>query len=213
LSQANTGAGASIKLWEDFMLLRLLIALSAFALLHTQALADSQYLGTLGMYLCDGGEDLCSNTLTSSPINSPAGPFTEDFIFDFVNDFPHYPDDIPGFHAFVRVETNNEADFSPGNVQLYNASGTSFGFESIPFIFSGSGYNAQNEGAIYPGVGDYIEVTGVSTADALPLQVSISASDLGPVIAPEPSTWAMMLVGVVGIGFVARRRRRSALVL
>jgi hypothetical protein len=49
------------------------------------------------MYICDGGEDLCSNTLTSSPINLPPGPFTEDFVFDFVNDFPHYPDDAPCF--------------------------------------------------------------------------------------------------------------------
>jgi PEP-CTERM motif len=55
-------------------------------------------------------------------------------------------------------------------------------------------------------------VTGVSTANALPLQVSIAAVDLGPIIAPEPSTWTMMLLGVAGLGVVARRRRRSAVV-
>jgi hypothetical protein len=27
--------------------------------------------------------------------------------------------------------------------------------------------------------------------------------------APEPSTWAMMMVGFVGLGFVARRRLQS----
>jgi hypothetical protein len=50
-------------------------------------------------------------------------------------------------------------------------------------------------------------VTGVSTANALPLQVSISAFDLGPIIAPEPSTWTMMLLAwlalvswLVGVG-------------
>ena len=74
---------------EDRMLLRVLIACSALALMQTQALAGSQFLGTIGMYICDGGEDLCSNTLTSSSINLPPGPFTEDLVFDFVNDFPH----------------------------------------------------------------------------------------------------------------------------
>jgi hypothetical protein len=60
---------------------------------------------------------------------------------------------------------------------------------------------------IYPGVGYYVEVTGVSTANALPLQVSISAFDLGPIIAHEPSTWTMMLLAwlalvswLVGVG-------------
>jgi hypothetical protein len=90
---------------------------------------------------------------------------------------------------------------------------TPFGFEILPFIFNGSGYNARSGGLIYPGVGYYVEVTGVSTADALPLQFSISAFDLGPIIPPEPSTWTMMLLGVAGLGVVARRRRRSALVL
>jgi hypothetical protein len=194
------------------MLLRALIACSALALLQTQSLAGSQFLGTIGMYICDGGEDLCSNTLTSSPINLPPGPFTEDFVFDFVNDFPHYPDDIPLLQAAVQLETDNSADLNSGKVQLYDSSGTPFGFEILPFIFNGSGYNARSGGLNYPGVGYYVEVTGVSSADALPLQVSISAFDLGPIIAPEPSTWTMMLLGVAGLGVVARRRRRSTLV-
>ena len=159
------------------------------------------------------GSDLCSNTLTSSPINLPPGPFTEDFVFDFVNDFPHYPDDIPLLQAAVLLETDNQADFNSGNVQLYDSSGTPFGIEILPFIFNGSGYDARSGGLIYPGAGYYVEVTGVSTADALPLQVSISAFDLGPIVAPKPSTWTMMLLGVAGLGFAARRRRRSALVL
>ena len=70
------------------MLRRLLMACTGLALLQTQAVAGTQYIGTLTMYVCDSGEDLCSNTLTSSPINLPIGPFTEDFVFDFVNDFP-----------------------------------------------------------------------------------------------------------------------------
>jgi PEP-CTERM motif len=195
------------------MLRRFLVACVGLALLHAQARAGIQYVGTIDMYICDGGEDLCSNILTSSPINLPIGPFTEDFVFDFVNDFPHDPDDAPFLQAAVLLETDNQADFNSGNVQLYDSSGMPFGIEILPFTFNGSGYNARSGGLIYPGVGYYVEATGVSTADALPLQVSISAFDLGPIIAPEPSTWTMMLLGVAGLGFGARRRRRSALVL
>jgi hypothetical protein len=191
------------------MLSRLLMACVGLALLHTQARADSKYLGTVGMYICDGGDDLCSNTLTSSPINLPPGSFTDDFVFDFVNDFPHYPDDIPLLQAAVQLETDNAADLNSGNVQLYDSSGTPFGFEIMPFIFNGSGYNARSGGLIYPGVGYYVEVTGVSTADSLPLQVSIRAFDLGPIIAPEPSTWAMMLLGFAGLGYVGTRGVRA----
>jgi hypothetical protein len=95
---------------------RVLIACSALALMQTQALAGSQLLGTIGMYICDGGEDLCSNTLTSLPINLPPGPFTEDFVFDYVNYFPRYPDDVPLLQAAVLLETDNQADFNSGNV-------------------------------------------------------------------------------------------------
>jgi len=195
------------------MLHRLLMACGALALLHTQALADSRYLGTINMYLCDGGEDLCSNTLTSAPINLPPGPFTEDFVFDFANDFHDYPDDVPLLQASVLFETFSQADFNAPNIQLYNSSGTPFGFEIQPFVLGGSVYSARTGGLIYPGAGYYVEVTGVSNIGGLPLQVSVNAFDLGgPGGLPEPSTWAMMLIGVAGLGFAARRRRTSALV-
>ncbi len=192
------------------MLIRLLMACVGLALLHTQALADSQYLGTISMYLCDGGEDLCSNTLTSSPVNVPLGSFTEDFAFDLVSDFTNYPDDVPDLQAMVTLETDNQADFNPGNVQLYDSLGAPFGYAIFPFVFSGSGYVARTDGLLYPGLGYYVEVTGVSTVDDLPLQVSIHAFDLGgPIGLPEPSTWAMMLLGLAGLGFVARRRQSA----
>jgi hypothetical protein len=80
------------------------------------------------MYSGDGGEDLCGNTLTSSPINLPPGPFTEDFVFDMANEFTNYPDDLPLLQTAVQLVTASPADFIPGNVQLYDSSGTPFGF-------------------------------------------------------------------------------------
>jgi hypothetical protein len=41
------------------------------------------------------GLDLCGNTLNSAPIFLPLGLFTEDFVFDIVNDFPDVPDNVP----------------------------------------------------------------------------------------------------------------------
>jgi hypothetical protein len=195
------------------MFSRLLATCVGLALLQTQAIAGTQYIGQISMYLCDGGEDLCSNTLSSPTINLPIGPFTEDFVFDFANDFPHVPDDVPLLKATGLLETSNQADFNSTSVMLYNSSGVPFGFEIHPFVPDGNNYYAQTASLIYPGAGYYVEVSGVSNKDNLPLEVSVDAFDLGPVIVPEPSTWAMMLLGMAGLGFAAYRRTRPALAI
>ena len=196
------------------MLRRLLMACAGLALLQTQAVAGTQYLGTITMYICDDGEDLCSNTLTSSPVILPNGAFTEDFVFDFVNYSPDTPNDVPLLRATAFLETLDPADFNSATVTLYDSTGTPFGFEDHPFIPNGSDYYAQNGALIYPGAGYYVEVSGVSNTDNLPLEVSVNAFDLGgPSGLPEPSTWAMMLLGVAGLGFAAWRQKRPALAI
>lgn len=128
-----------------------------------------------------------------------------------MNKFPHFPDDVPLLTATAFLETLNQDDFSSASVTLYDSSGAQFGFENYPFGQNGTIYNAQNISAIYPGAGYTVEVTGVSNIDNLPLEVSVRAFDLGPIIVPEPSTWAMMLLGMAGLGFAAHRRKRPAL--
>ena len=39
--------------------------------------------------------------------------------------------------------------------------------------------------------------------------IAISGGSLDPQAVPEPSTWAMMLIGLAGIGFAAHRRSRK----
>ena len=195
------------------MLRRLLMACAGIGLLQTQAFADSQNLGTLTMYLCDDGEDLCSNTLTSAPIILPFGPFTEDFVFDLVNDFPDVPNNFPLVKAIATLEISMQEEFSSATNILFNSSHEPIDINT-PFVLNGSAFQAQAETIIYAGTGLYVEVSGFSNTGSLPLQVSVNAFDLGgPIGTPEPSTWTMMLLGMAGLGFAARRRTRSALAL
>jgi hypothetical protein len=113
------------------------------------------------------------------------------------------------------LETSNEADFNSASVMLYDSLRVQFGF-STPFAPNGSNYQAQANDLILPGTGYYVEVKGVSNANGLPLEVSVSAFDLGPVVPvlmPEPSTWAMMLLGGAGLGFAACRRTSRQLAI
>jgi hypothetical protein len=195
------------------MLRRLLMACAGLALLQTQAFADSQNLGTLTMYLCDDGEDLCSNTLTSTPIILPFGPFTEDFVFNLVNDFPDVPNNFPLVKAIATLEISAQEDFSSATNMLFNSSHEPIDLNT-PFVSNGPAFQAQAETIIYAGTGLYVEVSGVSNTGNLPLQVSVNAFDLGgPIGTPESSTWTMMLLGMAGLGFAARRRTRSAVAL
>jgi len=143
------------------MLRRLLMACAGIGLLQTQAFADSQNLGTLTMYLCDDGEDLCSNTLTSAPINLPFGPFTEDFVFDLVNDFPDIPNNCPLVKAIATLETSMHEEFSSATNILFNSSHEQIDINT-PFVLNGSAFQAQAETIIYAGTGLYVEVSGFS---------------------------------------------------
>jgi hypothetical protein len=79
-------------------------------------------------------------------------------------------------------------------LNFFDTTGT---FSKIVFseVNSGGGYESDNQT-----VGHYL-TTGSGTV--VPLVDSV-------VGVPEPSTWAMMLIGFVGLGFAGRRARRGA---
>jgi PEP-CTERM motif len=55
----------------------------------------------------------------------------------------------------------------------------------------------------------FVEITGVSGGGSLRLAIDGNVTATDPV--PEPSTWAMMLLGFAGLGFAAyRASRRTA---
>ena len=95
---------------KNHIIRRLLAASAGLALLHAQALAGTQHIGVITMFLCDDGLDLCSNTLSSSPVFLSTGAFTEDFVFDFVNNFIDVPDNVPLLKGTALLETSNPAD-------------------------------------------------------------------------------------------------------
>jgi hypothetical protein len=73
---------------ENPVTLGLFAAIAGLALVPTSVLAGTQDIGTITMYLCDGSEDVCSNTLYIPNTTESQGQFTEDFTFNFVNTFP-----------------------------------------------------------------------------------------------------------------------------
>jgi len=117
------------------------------------------------------------------------GPFTEDFVFDLVNDFPEVPNNFPLVRAIATLETSIQEDFSSATVMLFNSYDEPIDINT-PFVPNGPTFQAQADTVIYAGTGLYVEVSGVSNTGSLPLRVSVNAFDLGgPIGTPEPSTW------------------------
>ena len=114
--------------------------------------------------------------------------------------------------------TQNKFGLYWGSINSYNSIAFYLGNSATPFLtlFGNTlnavpalGFNGDQSGAL---TNAYVTFTGLSF-DKIVLASSgnsfefdnISYGNVGPV--PEPSTWAMMLLGFAGLGFVYRRRR------
>jgi PEP-CTERM motif len=95
--------------------------------------------------------------------------------------------------------------FYPGNVALLLDPYDQYGF-SFATGTGGTGFGFR----IYEPSNDPMDVTGFDGITSFPgLQGIATFAAVNGV--PEPSTWAMMLLGFVGIGAMTYRRRKSAL--
>jgi len=73
----------------------------------------------------------------------------------------------------------------------------------VPLTFSGSPWSASLMETLAPG--DYeVFITGTSHTSALGVGGSVITSGV-----PEPSTWAMMVLGFMGLGYAAFRQRKT----
>lgn len=84
-----------------------------------------------------------------------------------------------------------------GNIGLSNI------FSSI--VVTDGGKTITLSGGLIPRDGHFTDIFHSSTTDGLPFFAAVDTS-FGGVLAPEPSTWAMMVLGFAGLAFAGWRR-------
>ena len=142
--------------------------------------------------------------------NLPTGAFADQWTFQLVgaeqflttasatNVFPGLSDLITNFNGSV-YEIVGAVDVSPGLGDDTLVLGPAFGGP-------GCGANCQIFGgsAILSAGDYYLNIAGTAGSTA-GYGGNLATAAIGAV--PEPSTWAMMLLGFAGVGFMAYRRR------
>jgi hypothetical protein len=78
-------------------------------------------------------------------------------------------------------------------------------FSSI--VVSDGGKTITLSGGLIPRNGLFTDIFHSSTTDGLPFFAAVDTS-FGGVLAPEPSTWALMVLGFAGLAFAGWRRGR-----
>jgi PEP-CTERM motif len=119
------------------------------------------------------------------------GPFTVEFTFDLTKE------------AIASVSTTisviHKAMYTPGDLELFDAT-TDTVVQTKALTFGAPAWTASFMDVIAPG--DYeVLVTGTSHTTALGVGGSVITAAV-----PEPSTWAMMALGFMGLGYAAFRR-------
>jgi PEP-CTERM motif len=76
-------------------------------------------------------------------------------------------------------------------------------FSSI--VVSDGGKTITLSGGLIPRDGHFTDIAHASTTNGLPFFAGVDTS-FGGVLVPEPSTWAMMVLGFVGLAFAGWRR-------
>lgn len=167
--------------------MKLRIFLACFAILFASVTWDKPANATLLQYDVSGSDNF-SFVLDSDTIGTDA--FTAFYLTDVPNTSAH-----PIFEILAFFDLDDGGGFFAGpfftldpNLAYFNLFG--------PQLFSGStaaptlltGIFSLSNG---PDISDTLTVTAI----------------------PEPSTWAMMILGFVGVGFMAYRRRNQTLAL
>jgi hypothetical protein len=143
-------------------------------------------------------------SLSPPPLNPPAaasfsedvgaGGFTVEATFDLTMEA------IASLSTTISVI--HEANYTPGDLELFDVT-TDTVVETKALTFSSSAWTASFMDPVGPG--DYeVLITGTSHTPALGVGGSVITSGV-----PEPSTWAMMMLGFMGLGYAAFRQRKT----
>ncbi|MGY3346705.1 MULTISPECIES: PEPxxWA-CTERM sorting domain-containing protein [unclassified Bradyrhizobium] len=141
----------------------------------------------------DGGFTSISWSLTNPLGGSPG---YSDLKFNVI-----YNDPTP-YHGNPKNDPHPGDDTSPITITIKDNLGGTFS------LSSSLGTNGQNFFQAHSSAGEYItDVTLSSTYDMARLE-QVRLGGFASAV-PEPSTWAMMVLGFAGVGFMAHRRRQS----
>ena len=157
-----------------------------------------------------------SGKLNTFPFLGPLVPFNGTFELDFSDDFSGYQYGplsitVHGRTVFTQVAILSAA----GSILAHNSSSDTL---SLSFNAPGT-WNEFNQGSIGGGevifggvTGLLLGAEGILTRVAGPpiIPVVVDPPPITSAAVPELSTWAMMLVGLAGLGLATTSRRASA---
>ncbi len=97
----------------------------------------------------------------------------------------------------ATIATGKKGSYTPGVLELFKGATL---IDSIALVFNGSTYTASFTDLLGPG--NYTaEITGTVNVARLGIGGTVSTDAI-----PEPSTWAMLMLGFAGLGYAAYRR-------
>lgn len=160
------------------------------------------------IYLVNQGSTLYGFVQSSGP-GAAVGTFANLYFGSSTNP----PGSTIGFQITNGTVFDPDASV-PYNASAYLTSAVSTDGTGIEFSIADSAF----ETSIAPGVNP-----GFNPGDTVQLRLSqsfgysVAGTDLGTFVlasaVPEPSTWAMMILGFVGVGFMAYRRKQTGVSL
>jgi len=135
-----------------------------------------------------------------APSNTfPLAPSTYDYLDNFQINL--YTANGNLFSTLSSSTSGSYLEISDNYLDIY-------GGEQITFVANGTNYLQLIVPVTFNGTGSIIPGVDTSYAEAGPNYAYLATGNVAVVAGvPETSTWAMMLLGSVGVGFVAYRRK------
>jgi hypothetical protein len=154
-----------------------------------------------------------SGTLTANEIG---GQYVVDTISGLVSDSCTETPCVPQYHSILGLLTPHQTYASIGDIGgdnvIFPAAASTLDKQGIVFSIGGVGSDPCFSDAgcymnLYANPGGFLPYELlVSNAGANGVDFVLTAA------VPEPFTWAMMMIGFAGIGFMVYRRRSSAMI-